>query len=228
MSRLTETIAALEARSEARIRDGIGRYGITTADRVLGVPMAGIQAVGKAIGRDHQLAEALWQSGVYEARLLAAFVDDPALVTPAQMDRWTRQFDNWGTCDTLCFKLFDQSPHGFDMVDRWAGDPAEFVRRSAFALLASLALHDRKSGDGPFLSRLPLIEAAAGDDRNFVWKGVSWALRAIGGRRSPVLRAAADDLAERLAASPERSARWIGKEAVKAFAKATERRSSKG
>ena len=224
---VAEALAALEERSEARIRDGIGRYGIATADRILGVPMAGIQAVGKAIGRDHALAEALWQSGIYEARLLAAFVDDPALVTPDQMDRWTRQFDNWGICDTLCFKLFDQSPHAFAMVDRWAPDPAEFVRRAGFALLASLALHDRKSADALFLSRLPLIEAAADDERNFVWKGASWALRAIGGRRSPALRAAAGELAGRLAASPERSARRIGKEAVKAFAKANERRSSK-
>jgi 3-methyladenine DNA glycosylase AlkD len=189
--------------------------------------MAGIQQVGTAIGRDHDLAEALWLSGIYEARLLAAFVDDPALVTAEQMDRWARGFDNWGTCDTLCFKLFDQSPHAFARVDCWAPDPAEFVRRAGFALLASLALHDKKCSDTLFLARLPLIEAAAGDDRNFVWKGASWALRAIGGRRSPELRAAAADLAKRLAASPARSARWIGKEAVRAFAKAGKRESSK-
>ena len=102
------------------------------------------------------------------------------------MDRWTRDLDNWAVCDTLCFKLFDQTPHAFAMVDRWADDPAEFVRRTAFALLASLALHDKKSGDEPFLARLPLIEAAATDERNFVKKGVSWALRSIGGRKSPV------------------------------------------
>ena len=220
MSRLDEAMAALEARAEARIRDGIGRYGIATAEPVLGVPMAGIQEVGKTLGRDHELAEALWQTGIYDARLLAAFVDDPALVTPEQMDRWARQFDNWGTCDTLCFKLFDRTPHAFLMIDGWAGDPAEFVRRSAFALLASLALHDRKSADAPFLERLALIEAAAGDERNFVRKGVSWALRAIGGRRSPTLRAAARTLAERLAGSGNRTARWIGKDACRAFAKA--------
>ena len=105
------------------------------------------------------------------------------------------------------------------MVDRWAGDPAEFVRRAAFALLASIALHDKKSGDEPFLARLPLIEGAAGDERNFVKKGVSWALRTIGGRKSEALRAAARELAERLAASTDRSAKWVGKDALKAFDK---------
>lgn len=218
--RAAEALAALEAQSEARIRDGLSRYGIVTGERVIGVPMAAIQKVAKSLGRDAALAEALWATRVYEARMLSAYVGDPALLTPEQMDRWTREVDNWATCDTLCFKLFDRSPHAFAMVDRWAGDPAEFVRRAAFALLASLALHDRKSGDEQFLARMPLIEAAATDDRNFVKKGVSWALRAIGGKKSPALRAAAHDLADRLAASSDKSAKWIGRDARKAFAKA--------
>lgn len=220
MTRAAEAIAALEALGEARISDGLSRYGIATAERVIGVPMAGIQKVGKQFGRDPALAEALWATRIYEARLLVAYVADPAVLTQARMDEWARDFDNWGTCDTLCFALFDRSPHAFDMVDRWADDPAEFVKRTAFALLASLALHDKKSGDEPFLERLPLIEAAATDERNFVKKGVSWALRAIGGRKSPALRAAARALADRLAASPDKTTRWIGRDAQKAFAKA--------
>ncbi|HEV7659437.1 MAG TPA: DNA alkylation repair protein [Allosphingosinicella sp.] len=218
--RTAEALAALEELGEARIRDGLSRYGIVTGERVIGVPMAAIQKVAKSFGRDAALAEALWATRVYEARMLAAYVGDPASLTPEQMERWTREVDNWATCDTLCFKLFDRSPHAFAMVDAWADDPAEFVRRTAFALLASLALHDKKAGDEPFLARLHLIEAAATDDRNFVRKGVSWALRAIGRKQSPALRAATRALADRLAASSDKSARWIGRDAQKAFAKA--------
>jgi 3-methyladenine DNA glycosylase AlkD len=213
-------MAALEALGEAKARDGMARYGIVTSERVIGVSMANIQTVAKQLGRDHALAEALWATRVYEARLLVAFVADPAALTPAQMDGWTRDMDNWATPDTLAFKLFDQSPHAFAMVDKWAGDLGEWVKRMAFALLASLALHDRKSGDEPFLERLPLIEAAATDERNFVKKGVSWALRSIGGKKSPAVRAAARELADRLAASPDKTAKWIGRDAQKAFAKA--------
>lgn len=217
--KLAEALGALEARGEASIRDGMARYGIYTRDRVIGVRVAGIQQVARQAGRDHELAGELWKTGVYEARMLAAFVDEPDKVTAEQMDRWTRAFDNWGICDTLCFKLFDRTPHAFAMVDRWADDPAEFVKRTAFALLASLALHDKKSGDPPFVGRLPLIEAAAADERNFVKKGVSWALRAIGKRKSPTLRAAARELAKRLGESADRNARWIGKDALKDFDK---------
>ena len=151
--------------------------------------------------------------------MLACMIDDPAAVTPEQMDRWRADFDNWAIVDTVCFKLFDQVPHAFARVDAWATLNDEFGRRAAFALLASLALHGRGT-DADFLARLPLIEAAATDERNFVKKGVSWALRAIGGKKSPALREAARDLANRLAQSPDRTARWIGKDAQKAFAKA--------
>ena len=220
MSRLDEALALLEAAGEARIRDGLGRYGIVTTDRVIGVPMGAIQKIGKALGRDHALAASLWETEVYEARLLCAYVDDPALVTPEQMDRWARAFDNWGICDTLCFALFDRTPHAFNMVDRWADDEAEYVKRSAFALLASLALHRKKEADEPFLARMKLIEAAASDGRNFVKKGVSWALRAIGGRKSEVLRTAAREVADLLAASSDKVEKWVGKDAARAFAKA--------
>lgn len=222
-AKVEQVLADLEALGEARIREGLGRYGISTADRVIGVPMAGLQKVGKLQGRDHDLAASLWRSGIYEGRLLCAYVDDPALVTPEQMDSWARDFDNWGTCDTLCFALFDRTAHAFDMVDRWADDEAEYVKRAAFALLASLALHDKKREDAPFLERMKLIEAAAGDSRNFVKKGVSWALRAIGGRKSVALRAAAREVADRLTESQQKAQRWVGRDAQKAFAKADAR-----
>lgn len=223
MSRVADAIAVLEARADGSGSAGIARFGIVTADRVIGMSVASIRDLARQLGRDHALAEALWPTRIYEARLLAAFVDDPALVTPEQMDRCARDFDNWGLCDTLCFHLYDRTPHAFAMVDRWADDPAEFVKRSAFALLASLALHDKKAPDAPFLERLALIESAAGDPRNFVRKGVNWALRAIGGRKSPALRAAARDTALRLAESSNKTARWNGRDALRQFAKADAR-----
>ena len=105
------------------------------------------------------------------------------------MDRWCRDFDNWAICDTVCFHLFDRTPHAWAKVTEWCDRPDEFVKRAAFALLASLALHDKPAADEPFLEGLPLIERAATDERNFVKKGVNWALRRIG-RRNRALHAA--------------------------------------
>jgi 3-methyladenine DNA glycosylase AlkD len=210
---VTDVLAMLERVSTTRDYDNLARFGIA-ATNALGVSMANIQRVAKRLGRSHALALALWNTGVYEARLLTAFVDEPARVTSSQMDRWCREFDNWGVCDTLCFKLFDQTPHAWGKVDKWAGSRDEFVKRAGFALLASLAGHDKAAPDQMFRARLPLIERAAGDERNFVKKGVSWALRRVG-TRSPALGAAALEVAERLAASDVPGARWVGRDAVR-------------
>lgn len=193
----------------------MARYGIRVPDgKVFGVSMATMQSLAKRLGKDHALAAALWKTGWYEARILTSFVDDPAEVTPAQMDRWCRAFENWALCDTLCMHLFDRTPHAWPKVAEWANRREEFVRRAGFALLASLALHDKVAGDDRFLRGLAIIEKTADDERNFVKKAVNWALRAIGGRNL-TLHAAALATASRLAASPSASARWIGKDAVR-------------
>jgi 3-methyladenine DNA glycosylase AlkD len=206
-------VASLKRLASKRTRDGLVRYGIPS-DNALGVTIGAIQKLAKPIGRDHGLAEALWQTGWYEARLLAAFVDDPERVTPAQMDRWCRDFDNWGICDTVCFKLFDRSPHAWRKVPKWAGRRGEFERRGAFALMACLALHDKNATDDAFMPFLPLVERAATDDRNFVKKAVNWALRAIGGR-SAALNVEAVAVSRRLAGSPDPAAKWVGKDALR-------------
>jgi 3-methyladenine DNA glycosylase AlkD len=212
-----QALTALERASTKRDYENLARFGIATS-KAFGVSMANIQRLAKRLGRSHELAEALWATGWYEARLLTAFVDEPERVTSAQMDRWCRDFDNWGICDTVCFKLFDQTPHAWAKVDAWADKRNEFEKRAAFALLASLAGHDKMATDQMFIARLPLVERAASDDRNFVKKGVNWALRRVGGR-SPALRAAAVKVAKRLAVSPKPAARWVGKNALNELAK---------
>jgi 3-methyladenine DNA glycosylase AlkD len=202
----------------------LARFGIT-APKAFGVSVAKIRAIAKQVGKNHDLAEALWKTGWYEARMLAAFVDDPSLVSPAQMDRWCRDFDNWGITDTLCFHLFDKTPHAWKKIAAWNDRKAEFVKRASYALLASVALHDKKAADEPFLESLPWIERAAMDDRNFVKKGVSWALRSIG-HRNALLRTECLALARKLAASTDPSSRWIGKDTIKDLSRPTRARAA--
>lgn len=206
-------LAWLERRGTKKNRDGMARFAIVTP-QAFGVSMATMKTLVKRTERNHAVALALWDTGWHEARLLAVLLDEPERVTPAQMDAWAKSFRNWADCDTACFALFDRTPHAFKKIEQWARRREEFVKRGAFALLASVALHDKKAADAPFLKGLALIEASSGDNRNFVKKGVNWALRAIGERNSR-LNAAAAALAEKLAASDVASARWIGKDALR-------------
>ncbi len=213
VNHVQEALESLEQMSTKHDYDNMARFGIT-ASKAFGVSVANIRKLAKELGRSHELAAELWETGWYEARMLSAFVDEPARVTPSQMDRWCRDFDNWGICDTLCFHLFDRTPHAWKKIEQWSDKRAEFVKRASFALLSSVALHDKKTGDEPFLESLPLIERAASDERNFVKKGVSWALRSVG-RRNAALRKAAIALSRRLVDSPDAPARWIGRDALK-------------
>ena len=179
--------------------------------------MGTLLTLKKRLGRDHALAGALWASGCYEARLLAAMVDDPQLVTRRQMNAWAASFENWADCDTVCFKLFDQTPFAWEKARQWSRSPREFVKRAGFALMACLALHDKAEPDPKFLALLPLIEQGAHDGRNFVKKAVSWALRSIG-RRNLALNSAALMVASRLSLSEEAACRWVGKDALRELA----------
>jgi len=216
-----EVLKWLERRGTRRTVEGLPRYGIEAA-RAFGVPMGTLLALKKRLGKDQALSVALWESGWYEARLLAALVGDPQRVTRQQMNAWAASFENWGDCDTVCFHLFDRTPFAWEKARQWSASPREFVKRGAFALMACLALHDKAAPDKNFLSLLPLIEKGAHDERNFVKKGVSWALRAIG-RRNLVLNAAALAAARRLAESEEAACRWIGKDALRELRSATVR-----
>ena len=206
-----EVLAWLRRRGTKRNVAGMAHYGIR-ASRAFGVSMGTMLPLAKRLGKDHNLAARLWASGWYEARILAALTDDPERVTRRQMNAWAADFKNWGDCDTVCFHLFDRTPFAWEKARQWATSPREYVKRAAYALMASLALHDKAAPDKNFLAFLPLIEKGANDERNFVKKGVNWALRAIG-RRNLALNKAALATARRLALSEEASCRWVGKDA---------------
>jgi 3-methyladenine DNA glycosylase AlkD len=203
----------LKSHSSKSTRDGMARYAIPS-DNALGVRVSDIRLLARGIGRNHELAAALWETGVYEARMLTSFVDEPARVTSAQMDRWCRDFDNWAICDTLCFHLFDRTPHAWQKVAQWSTRREEFEKRAAFALLWGLAAHDKRADNARFAEALAFIERAADDDRNFVKKAVNMSLRAIG-KRNQSLNAAALAVARRLADSQQPTARWVGKDALR-------------
>ena len=211
--RVEAALAALRRKSTRHDFDNLARFGIA-ATRPFGVSMANLKVLAKGLGRDHALAAALWDSGRYEAQLLATLVDDPARVTPAQMEAWCRDFDNWGIVDTACFALFDRTPHAWSKVSQWSKRRGEFQKRAAFALLWGLTVHDKAAEDAKFVEGLGLIEKAATDERHFVKKAVSMALRATG-KRNARLRVAAIELSRRLAASPHPTPSWIGKDALR-------------
>jgi 3-methyladenine DNA glycosylase AlkD len=212
-AQLRTALAWLKSHGTTATRDGMARYAIPS-EHAYGVMMRDIKALGKELGTNHALAHDLWSTGVYEARMLASFVADPEQLTRAEMDQWCADFDNWAFCDAMSFNLFDRSPHAWAMVEAWSRREREFEKRTAFALLWSLSVHDKSAPDQRFLEGLAMIEREAGDARHFVKKAVNMALRAVG-KRNRILNAAAVELARRLAGSEDLTAKWVGKDALR-------------
>jgi 3-methyladenine DNA glycosylase AlkD len=219
---LATALEWLERNGTRKTLDGMARYGIPST-HAYGVTVGALKAYAKPIGKDHALALSLWKSGRYEARLLAGFIGDPGQLTTKQMDAWASQFDNWAVCDTICFHLFDRTELAWSRVPAWATARAEFKKRAAFALLWGLTVHDKTADDARFLGCLPLIERAAEDERDYVKKGVSMALRAIG-KRNHGLRSAAIDLAERMIDSNRGAQAWIGRSSLRELARTRRQR----
>jgi 3-methyladenine DNA glycosylase AlkD len=195
--------------------EGIARFGIVSTS-AYGIPTPTIRAMARRLGKDQALAEELWATGVYDARVLASLVGDPMAISRSTMDKWTRDFDNWAVCDACCCDLFDRTPCVWQKIPKWAANKREFVRRAAFSTLAGAAVHDKKAENQRFLDGLALIEKYAFDDRNFVRKAVNWALRNIG-KRNVELLPAAIACAERIREQGTRSARWIAADALREF-----------
>ena len=208
-----QVLDLLRPHGSERNRAGMARYGINV-DKAFGVSMQHIRAAGKAITHDHDLTQALWDTGIHEARILASLVDRPQWVTREQMDDWAGDFNSWDLCDQVTGGLLDKTPYAHEKAVEWAGDEREFVRRAAFAMMAWRAVHDKDAVDDALTVYLPLIRQASTDSRNFVKKAVNWALRQMG-KRSPALHGPCLELARELAASEDRTQRWIGRDAVK-------------
>jgi 3-methyladenine DNA glycosylase AlkD len=208
-----EVLGRLRTMARPGGREGMARFGINPG-RALGVRIPDLRRLARDLGRDHRLALALWATGVPEARILASMVDDVDRVTERQMDRWARDFDSWDLCDQVCGNLFDRTPFAVGKAHAWAASEPEFVKRAGFALMAWRAVHERGASDREFLDYLPVIERQAGDDRNYVKKAVSWALRQIG-KRSRRLHRAVISSAKRIAAQDSRPARWVAADTLR-------------
>jgi 3-methyladenine DNA glycosylase AlkD len=206
-------LAELKAHANPDNVAGMARFGISS-QHTLGLPIPLLRQLAKQIGQDHALALELWASGIHEARILAGFIDDPALVGETQMEQWVADFDSWDVCDQVCSGLFDRTSFAYAKAVEWSARPNEFVKRAGFVLMAALAVHDKGADDAAFVAFLPHIVREATDERNFVRKAVNWALRQIG-KRNARLNKAAINTARDIQKLDSKAARWIAADALR-------------
>jgi 3-methyladenine DNA glycosylase AlkD len=208
-----EVIQKLRSLSNRRNREGMSRFGINTK-KAFGISVVDLRKIAKKIGKDHSLALKLWRSGYHEARILAAMIDDPEVVTEKQMNSWVKDFNSWDLCDQCCGNLFDKTPFAYKYARVWSRSKHEFVKRAGYVMIATLAVHDKDSDDSQFRGFFPLIIRGSVDERNFVKKAVNWALRQIG-KRNHALNQSAVKIANEIYKIDSRSAKWVASDAIR-------------
>ncbi len=208
-----QVVRKLRSMASPRNVEGMVRFGINP-ENTLGISVAELRKLAKGIGKDHTLALELWDSGLHEGRILAAIIDEPEKVTAQQMEHWVAGFDSWDVCDQACTRLFDRTPYAFEKAVEWSHRDEEFVKRAGFALMAGLAAHDKTATDDRFLAFFEHLKRESFDDRKYVKKAVSWALRQIGKRNVPLNREAVD-VATEISCLDSGAARWIASDALR-------------
>lgn len=213
MATVEDVMGQLQSKAKPDQLEGMARFGIVGEKR-LGVSVPDMRKIAKEIGKDHQLALDLWDTRVPEGMIVAGMVAEVDKLTEQQMEAWVVNINSWDVCDQVCMNLFEKSPLAEKKIYDWSEREEEFVKRTAYALIACLAWHDKKAGDEDFIKYFPVILAGATDNRNFVKKAVNWALRNIG-KRNLVLNKAALELAYRIKEIDAKSARWIASDAIR-------------
>jgi len=213
MNSVKDVLDKLRSKAKPGQLPGMAKYGIAVEGR-LGVSVPDMRGLAKELGRDHELALDLWRTGIAEARIVAGMVADPAKLTEDQMEEWVKGINSWDVCDQVCMNLFEKNPLAWKKIMDWSEREEEFVKRTAFSLIACLAWHDKKASDEKFTKLLPIIVREATDERNFVKKAVNWALRNIG-KRNLNLNKAAINTAREIQKLGSKAARWIAADAIR-------------
>jgi 3-methyladenine DNA glycosylase AlkD len=208
-----QAVDLLKSLGDPKAVEGMARFGIQSSNS-FGVSVPKLRNLAREVGRDHQLALKLWETGLHDARLLATIVDDPEQVTIDQMDKWARDFDSWDIVDGCCGNVFDKTPFAVAKAKEWCKREEEFVKRAGFVLIAELAVHDKQAKDKLFMDFLPLIIGGASDKRNFVKKAVNWALRQIG-KRNLKLNRVAVSTSLKIQKMESGAAKWVASDALR-------------
>ena len=227
MFSVEKVLEQLKAKARPDQLEGMSRFGIVGEKR-LGVSIPDLRRLAREVGKNHELALKLWASGFEDARILASMVEVPEQVSEEQMEDWVKDLGSWDVCDQLCMNLLDRVKGIRKKIVDWSRREGEFVRRASFSLIAVISVHDKQVPDEEFSAFFPLIKQGALDERNYVKKAVSWALRNIGKRNSNLNRMALET-ARGIRQLDSKAARWVASDTIRELeSEAVQKRLKKG
>jgi 3-methyladenine DNA glycosylase AlkD len=210
---LTAILAELKSLGSPKTKK-IKEHFAITAENSYGIFLKDIDALAKRIGKDDDLALQLFDTGIYEARLLCSRLYNSKNVTKPLMQKWVKTFTNWEICDTFCMHLMGKGPHAYTKAFEWSEYKPEYQKRAGFVLMVVYAFTDPHAPDDEIRQFFPVMLKHANDERKYVMKGINWALRQVG-KRNHHLHKEALEVAHEILALNTKPARWIATDALR-------------
>lgn len=205
-----QIIREFERLSDVDFAQNMKKFGIRYV-KSYGLRLPQIRKVAKQCGKNHDLALKLWDHGYHETYLMATLVEESEKVSSKQLNDWVNTFYSWDLVDQACINLLRFIPEARENIFIWCDSDEEFVKRTAFSLIAVLAVHEKESD---FEIYFDIIEEASKDNRNFVKKSVNWAIRQIGKIDLENNRKALD-LAYEILEIDNKASKWVARGAIR-------------
>lgn len=190
------------------------KFGVSTATKTLGIYQKDLKLLAKEIGKNTQLGVELFDTQIYEARILCSKICNPVEVTEEMMETWVVCFDTWEICDSFCMELFKYNDLAVEKAFEWSLSEEEFTKRAGLVLMAVYGFANKNADNTVFESFFPVLIREAHDERIYVKKAVNWALRQIG-KRNIDLKEKAILVANEIGNLESKSAQWIAKDALR-------------
>jgi 3-methyladenine DNA glycosylase AlkD len=188
------------------------KFGISS-NNSLGIYHKDLNKLAKKIGQKNQIALDLFDTKIYEARILCSKIYNPEDISEELMEKWVATFENWEICDSFCMGFFTKSKYALQKTEEWSKSEDEFVKRASFTIMASYGFSNKNASNKIFERFLEIVQREVNDDRLYVKKAVNWALRNIG-KRNIDLHKKAILSANRILNNKNKSAQWIAKNAL--------------
>ena len=205
-----QIIQEFERLSDVDFAENMKKFGIRYV-RSYGLRLPQIRKVARQCGKNHDFALKLWNHGYHETYLLATLVEESEKVDSEQLDDWVSTFYSWDLVDQACINLLRFIPEARENIFVWCKSDEEFVKRTAFSLIAVLAVHEKESD---FEMYFDILKEGSKDNRNFVKKSVNWAIRQIGKIDLENNRKALD-LAYEILEMDYKASKWVARGAIR-------------
>jgi 3-methyladenine DNA glycosylase AlkD len=182
----TDVRALVEAEASPRARDHWVAQNPDSPLEAIGVGLTKLRRIAKKVGRDAELAASLWDSDVYELKLVGLLVDDPKRITVEQAERQVEQLADgqlahvFASCDATLAK----SDIAVGLAESWTRHTDAMRRRCGQTLVYELSKSKKKSApdDAWFQRHIAHIDATWRDEDVDVRMAMATALMGMGKR----------------------------------------------